>query len=112
MINSFNGNEPGNAMSSVVVTMLSDALAYINTEISVRGDGLVPNGVFDYSSLGFQWYSVNSNNHQQTWGVVGEAIEALLTFMVKYSSYGMAHFNIYDGPNQVAAGTLGPNFYD
>lgn len=109
-INYFNGGEPGNGVGPTVIKMLSDALEQVNTHIATHGDGVVPEGAFDYQALGFSWYSVNVNNHQQTFGVVGQAIDALITFMLNYSSYGMAQFSIYDGDNHVGTGTLGPAF--
>lgn len=90
--------------------MLSDAVDQIDAHIAKNGDGLIPHGAFDFQARGFSWYAVNMNNHQMTFGVVGAAIDALITFMLNYSSYGKAQFSIFDGENQVGTGTLGLSF--
>ncbi|KAI4130810.1 MAG: hypothetical protein LQ347_003242 [Umbilicaria vellea] len=108
-INYFNGGEPGNGVSPIVIKMLSDALDQIEKHVAQNGDGIIPMGAYDYQARGFSWYSVNANNHQLTWGVVGAAVDALITFMLNYSSYGMAQFSIFDGENHVGTGTLGPS---
>lgn len=73
-----------------------------------HGDGLLPAGVFDYSGDGgLNVYTVNTNNHQQTYGVLGAAIEGLSHWMIMTGEYGAAHFVIFDGANEVGQGTLG-----
>ncbi|KAA6413775.1 MAG: hypothetical protein FRX48_02136 [Lasallia pustulata] len=109
-INYFNGGEPGNGISPSVIKMLSDTIDQLDAHIAKHGDGVIPHGAFDHQAMGFSWYSVNVNNHQQTWGVVAHAVNALLTFMLNYQSFGMAQFLIFDGENQVGTGTLGPSF--
>ena len=62
------------------------------------GGGLVANG--------FGLLTWDSNNHQQTWGVLGAALEALEDYM-RGAGYGQVLFTIVDGPNQVGEGMLG-----
>ena len=74
----------------------------------IRGDGVIPGGIFSFSFDGLAWKSVNANNHQQTWGVLGAAINALEDFMVKKKTFGTVAFEIWDGGNQVARAYLAP----
>lgn len=48
----------------------------------------------------------NTNNHQQTYGVVGAAVSALMDFMRERGA-GEASFSIFDGGREVGAGVLG-----
>lgn len=76
--------------------------------IALHGDGVIPGGEFQFGGGGFCWYSININNHQQTYGVVMVALRALLDFMGAHHEFGMATFKIYDGNNQVGQGVFGP----
>lgn len=49
----------------------------------------------------------NANNHQTTWGVLGAALSALKDFVAESGGFTSATFEIFDGVNQVATGTLG-----
>ena len=96
-----------------VEDLLDAAGAAVNDHIYTAGDGVIPEGVIEYRSSGLILLSQNSNNHQQTWGVLGAAISALTDYMLaqKEQGYGpsFVDFVVYDGPNQVATASLGPN---
>lgn len=90
-----------------VLEMLTDTLAFIQIQ-RARGDGVIPRGTFGFSRYGASWYSANANNHQVTWGVLAGAVMALSSFMDAYGGFGYAHFEIFDGGNQVGSGSVGP----
>lgn len=76
------------------------------------GDGVIRQGYFKHMSEGLELYTQSTNNHQQTWGVLGAAVAALQTYMEgaewNRGEVGSVQFSIYDGANEVAMGTLGP----
>ena len=86
--------------------MLRDAIVAVNDHIQNHGDGLIEDGTFHFKEYGAGWLSFNADNHQQTWGVVGAAIEALAQYMITHAIYGWATFRIFDGQNQVGHGSL------
>lgn len=86
--------------------MLRDAIIEINSHIRQYGDGPIEGGVFRFTDYGVRWASFNANNHQQTWGVMGIAIEAFTQYVIKHGTYGAVSFEIYDGENQVGQGAL------
>ena len=97
------GAIPGNQ----VRTMLSVAMVYVQQAILQLGDGVIQAGGVNYngpSSMNFQTW--NTNNHQQTYGVLGAAIAALSDYMNRYG-YGAATFSIHDGNNEVGSGLIG-----
>lgn len=55
--------------------------------------------------LGAMWAVQNANNHQVTWGVMGAAVQAMLSFMLAYG-FGQAGFRIYDGGVVVGNGIM------
>lgn len=89
-----------------MLSMLRDAIIVVQDHIRQHGDGLIVGGVFRFADYGFIWTSFNADNHQQTWGVVGAALEAFTQYMREYDTYGVASFRIYDGGNRVGQGTL------
>lgn len=103
----FNAYARGSNGDLRVLEMLLDGLSVVYENMG-NGEGLVPSGVFRFASHGASWYSANANNHQQTWGVLAGAIMALSSFMESYGSFGYAHFEIFDGGNQVGSGSVGP----
>ena len=50
-------------------------------------------------------YTRNGAHHQLTWGVLGAAMEALISEMGA-NGYGPASFLIFDGQNQVGEGLI------
>ena len=94
-------NVAGNGLQE----MIDQAYSYIVGHVALEGDGLVPDGGFDWDNFGFSLRTWNANNHQMTWGVLGAAAFALMDYMNRYG-YGSATFLIYDGVNQVGAGTI------
>ncbi|KAA6415695.1 MAG: hypothetical protein FRX48_00413 [Lasallia pustulata] len=92
----------------LMLQLLSDAYSRVVVEMAEAGDGLLPGGRFEYAGQGgVGFYAVNTNNHQATWGVLGEAIEGLTHWMVSSGSYGAARFIVFDGENEVAQGEMG-----
>lgn len=109
IVQAFVPNLVPHALDPLVIYTLTKAWAQVRDHISAHGDGVIPGGVFEFAAeLGFEWYSGNTNNHQQTWGVVKAALSALLGFMAEYGEYGTATFAIFDGLNQVGQGSFGP----
>ena len=93
--------------------VLRSAYSYIQDQIHEHGDGLVPGGMFDFPqpqvpfTRAFGVDSFNVNNHQQTWGVLGAAIDAIDEWMNWSGGYGEVTFRIFDGENEVGAGRVG-----
>ena len=71
---------------------------------------LVPGGQYSCSLNGLYLQTQNTNNHQQTWEVLGAAITALAEYYQAMQSNGAASgsviFTIYDGANAVGQGSL------
>ena len=95
---------------AAVMTLLHQALTDIQRHVARAGDGLIPNGayIFDWKSSGAdcEVYTINSNNHQQTWGVVGSALLAVSDYMLSNNIMGPAEFTIYDDGIEVGQGTI------
>lgn len=73
------------------------------------GDGLIPRGFWTLEEYGLQLGFENAVNHQQTWGVVGAALMALLdyyVYRVQIGSVRAIQFQVWDGRNQVGTGWL------
>lgn len=85
--------------------MISEMYSYIIGHITLEGDGLVPEGAFEWRSYGFSLRTWNANNHQTTWKVLGTAAFALMDYMSK-SGWATARFDIYDGAHQVGSGVV------
>ena len=103
VFNAYDYNSDGDVR---VLDMLIDTLELVQHVLS--RDVVIPTGVFTFTTHGVNWYSANANNHQQKYGVLAGAIIALSEFMNAYGAYGYAHFEIFDGGNQVGTGSLGP----
>lgn len=89
--------------------MLTDAYNAVVRHIVDVGDGLIPGGVWAYAEFGVGIDFWNSNNHQQTWGVVGSAMSALLDYtdyMKRTQLPAAITFRVFDGPNEVGFGSL------
>ena len=71
-----------------------------------RGDQPIPNGGFVASGYDLVLWTRNANNHQQTYGVLGAALNALNNYMFT-EQIGTCTFSIYDGENMVGTGGLG-----
>lgn len=93
----------GNAVES----LLSAAYDEIVANLNVHGDGLVAGGIFQKLGAGdIVLCTMNSNNHQLSYGVLGAALSALKAYMSQYY-YGAASFTINDGMVEVAKGMIG-----
>lgn len=94
--------------------MLNAAMNRVINHLALYGNGLIPSGVFiQPDQVGFfELYLANSNNHQQTWGVVGAALSALSNFMVDNDSFSTSNFKagvtftVFDGANEVGQGSV------
>lgn len=99
-----------NVAQTSIMYLLRNAAIDVQARIARNGDGLVQNGVYmyDWNTQGYdcQWYCCNSNNHQQTWGVVNAAIGAVWDYMLEKNNIGAASFAIFDGGNEVGRGTI------
>ncbi|MCJ1305346.1 hypothetical protein MMC08_008160, partial [Hypocenomyce scalaris] len=93
--------------SSSVVQVLTACYSAVASHILQDGDGVIEGGAFSWQgNNGITLSTMNTNNHQNTWGVIGAAIIALQDFMQE-NGYGGATFSIWDGPNMVGRGWLG-----
>lgn len=98
----------GQAVETAVLNMLNTAAGILEASIRQHGDIVIPGGGVKYESLssGISFVTENSNNHQQTYGVLAAAIDALMDYMSR-NYYGSASFHIYDGVNEVGLGKVG-----
>lgn len=90
-----------------IIPMVRQAYAGVRLRISHVGDGVIAGGVFLW--LGFGGHRLrmeNSNNHQQTLGVIAAALTAIGDFLSTETGYGIGTFLVYDGDNEVAIGTI------
>lgn len=73
----------------------------------VDGDHeLVAHGAFTFAGAqGLLFTAANANNHQLTYGVLAEAVEALTSYM-RGAGFGRALFTIFDGANAVGSGRI------
>lgn len=91
----------------VLSTLLQTALQIISYRLFHQGDGPVLAGGYSLDGDdGQALITWNTNNHQQTYGVLSAAVRALMDFM-RENGVGEVVFSIYDGPNEVGAGVLG-----
>lgn len=93
----------GNAVRSV----LHSAYAEVVMGIFHNGDGVIPGGMFHKAGPdNIALRTMNSNNHQITYGVLGAAIAAVEAYMNNHY-FGGASFTINDGMTEVAKGVIG-----
>ena len=97
----------GTAAVPIVDSILNAGYTIAMAHIHAQADEVIGNGGFYVwcSTQGLTLRTWNTNNHQMTFGVVGAAFLALRTYM-DFRTYGPAKFKIFDGPNEVGAGTL------
>ena len=94
-------------VSSSIQSLLETLSDYIETHIAQAGDGVLTTGEIEfYADNGVEFHSWNTNNHQQTYGVLGAAVEALRDFMGERGIVG-ASWWVYDAGTEVGAGTIG-----
>lgn len=92
---------------AVIIPLIRQAHAAVRLRISQAGDGLIAGGVFIWQDLlGHSVRMQNSNNHQQTLGVIAEALGMLVDFMIHNRDQGVGTFVVLDGPNEVGRGTI------
>lgn len=80
----------------------------VQNRIAAGGDALIPQGVFEASYQDLNLWTRNANNHQQTYGVLMAALNALNHYMFT-EQIGSATFLIFDGAVEVAVGAIGPH---
>ena len=89
--------------------ILDDASLFVSQMIQRGGDGLIPRGFWNLEEYGLELAFWNASNHQQTWGVIGSALLALLEYFehrVRIGSVRAIRFQVWDGRNQVGTGWL------
>lgn len=95
--------------SIAILQFLNDAYNVLTTHITAAGDGLIPNGRWGLELNGIGLNTINTNNHQQTYGVLGAAVEGLSRyFFTHQDAGGSVYFYIFDGGVEVGQGSLGP----
>lgn len=99
--------DPGTAIvGHVVADLLSDALDSLTRWVQNHGDGNIHGGMFIWKSVrGVTLTTMNTNNHQQTYGVLAAAISALANYMTE-NTFGQVTFSIFDGNNKVGTGSI------
>lgn len=90
--------------------LLTSSYHIIQIMINHHGDGPIDTGYFEWNtfapSMRLQLAVRNANNHQISYGVLKAAIDALNDYMIAFG-YGLLEaLTIYDGPNEVATGSL------
>lgn len=70
------------------------------------GNGLIAGGAYVFQRNNLIFELSNANNHQCTWRVLLLALWAINNFMIVENRWGEVEFNVYDGGNQVAQGTI------
>lgn len=98
---------PGDAIAGHIVSdILSDAFGALTRHLDSLGDGPIPGGSLIWKSIyGISLVATNSNNHQQTYGVLAAALSALTDYM-STKFFGTATFWIFDGTNEVGKGAI------
>lgn len=87
--------------------ILRGAYESLTSHVWHNGDSVMATGSFDWPVGGQVVLRImNANNHQITWVVMASAIYALADWMHTQNIFGGGTFEIYDGPNQVAAGRI------
>lgn len=94
---------PGQA----VVGLLHEAHEVVSSHLEIIGDGLLAGGHFVWIDGPLSLEVFNANNHQTTWGVLGQALVALNDYMSVNHYVGAAQFSIFDGGTEVGIGTVG-----
>ena len=86
--------------------LLSQAVIAVHFHIEAHGDGDVPSGEAKWAGNdGVALRVMNANNHQLTWGVLGVALQGVMSMMGS-GAFGKASFVIFDGPNMVGSGVI------
>ena len=103
----------GSVSAMSCISILAESLRRITDQLAQYGDSLIPLGVFIQGDRfgNYELYLVNSNNHQQSWGVVSAALTALRSFLVSLNTInrdwkGGVQITVFDGANEVAQGTI------
>ena len=92
----------------IVSNLLAAALAEITSNLKqLAADGPISGGIFTQVVDGVAMWVRNSNNHQLTWGVLGNALAALGDFFEEEGGGGAVEFAVWDGGNEVATGRIG-----
>ena len=89
--------------SQDVHKLLKNAAESLNRRVDRQGDGELENGTFEW--LGepkLRLHANDANDHHLTYGVLSAALQAVDNWMSSPGSYHqLAHFQIFDGDNQV-----------
>ena len=98
---------PGIAIvGDAVFDLRSDAYDALNRHIENRGDGIVQGGTLVWKSItGISIRTWNTNNHQQTYGVLAAALCAVADYM-RSQYFGAITFWIFDGTNEFGKGVI------
>ena len=90
------------------MNLLDEAHTNVLNHISFHGDSVIADGFFSWQGEhGVMLETFNTDNHQQTWGVLGAALYALWDFMQKIGTEaGACYFTIIDGNHQVGRGVI------
>lgn len=91
---------------SGTVWAVDQAISQVHSAIAHGADGVIPvaghNFGIDAHGMGLTW--ANANNHQLTYGVLQNALEALRSWMMFFGACGIIEYDIFDGGNQVGVG--------
>lgn len=86
---------------------VDQTISQVHSAMTAHGaDGVIPvagdNLGIDARRMGLIW--ANANNHQLTYGVLQNALEALRSWMIFFNACGIIEYDIFDGGNQVGTG--------
>ena len=86
-----------------MLNLLDEAYNNVMGHISFYADSVIADGAFFWvGENGVSLKTINTNNHQQTWGVLGAALYALGDFMYKLGAEAWeCYFTIIDGNAEV-----------
>lgn len=92
----------------LVQKLITSAMAECTSTLKMlNADGPIFGGVFSDFVDGVALWVRNSNNHQLTWGVLGNALAAVGEFFEEGCGWGAVQSAIWDGGNEVAQGNIG-----
>ena len=67
---------------TLIMNLLESAFDYVSDHLADLSNQAVDGGQFDWDGAdGLSLQTWNTDNHQQTWGVLKAAIEALIDYM-------------------------------
>ena len=94
--------------SQDVHKLLKNAVENLNRRVDRRGDGEIEHGAFEWlGEFRLRLHANDANDHHLTYGVLSAALQAVDNWMSSPGNiHQLAHFQIFDGDNQVGHASL------